>query len=91
MRNTIGLSCAHDNRHKIPAPTVRRRKVFYIPGFDPMPPRRYRELYRTQCQAQAEISGYEIKQGQKKGAPMAWQANSRPRMGMWQLADFKMY
>ena len=73
----------------VPAPTVRRRKVFYIPGFDPMPPRRYRELYRTQCQAQAEISGYEIKQGQKKGAPMAWQAKTRVD-GHVALADFKV-
>lgn len=39
---------------------VRRRRVFYIPGFDPMPPRRYRELYRREAQAQAAISGYEI-------------------------------
>lgn len=39
---------------------VRKRRVFYIPGYDPMPPRRYRELYRTESQAQARISGYEI-------------------------------
>ena len=73
----------------VPAPTVRRRRVFYIPGFDPMPPRRYRELYRTQCQAQAEISGYEIKQGRKMGAPMAWQAKTRVD-GHVALADFKV-
>lgn len=41
-------------------PNVRRRRVFYIPGYDPMPPRRYRELYRTEAAQQAEISGYEI-------------------------------
>ncbi len=39
---------------------VKRRRVFYIPGYDPMPPRRYRELYRTEGAAQAEISGYDI-------------------------------
>lgn len=39
---------------------VFRRRVFYIPGFDPMPPRRYRELYRSESAAQAEFSGYEI-------------------------------
>lgn len=39
---------------------VTRRRVFHIPGFDPMPPRRYRELYRKQAATQAEISGYEI-------------------------------
>ncbi|QFT72801.1 hypothetical protein [Ruegeria sp. THAF33] len=41
-------------------PQVRRRRVFYIPGYDPMPPRRYRELYRSESQKQARISGYEI-------------------------------
>ena len=40
--------------------TVRRRRVFYIPGFDPYPPRRYRELYRAEARTQAETSGYEI-------------------------------
>jgi hypothetical protein len=37
-----------------------RRKVFYIPGYDPFPSRRYRELYRKESARQAEISGYEI-------------------------------
>lgn len=40
--------------------TVTRRRVFYIPGYDPIHPRRYRELYRKEGSAQAEISGYEI-------------------------------
>jgi hypothetical protein len=35
-----------------------RRKVFYIPGYDPFPPRRYRELYRFEGAAQAQTSGY---------------------------------
>ena len=39
---------------------VRHRRVFYIPGYDPIPPRRYRELYRKESAAQAGISGYEI-------------------------------
>lgn len=39
---------------------VRRRRVLYIPGYDPLPPRRYRELYRTEGAAQAEISGYQL-------------------------------
>ncbi|MDO6590748.1 hypothetical protein DS901_05175 [Loktanella sp. D2R18] len=43
-----------------PSEQVKRRRVFYIPGYDPMPPRRYRELYRAESQTQAEISGYEI-------------------------------
>ena len=40
--------------------SVRRRHVFYIPGYDPIPPRRYRELYRKQSAAQAAVSGHEI-------------------------------
>lgn len=35
--------------------SVRRRRVFYIPGYDPFHPRRYRELYRRQGALQAEI------------------------------------
>ncbi|MEO0379059.1 MAG: hypothetical protein AAF252_02245 [Pseudomonadota bacterium] len=40
--------------------SVSRRRVFYIPGYDPIHPRRYRELYRKEGTAQAEISGYQI-------------------------------
>ena len=39
---------------------VRRRRVFYIPGYDPIAPRRYRELYRKEGAAQAAISGYAL-------------------------------
>ena len=34
--------------------------MIYIPGYDPIPPRRYRELYRTEGAAQAAISGYDL-------------------------------
>lgn len=37
-----------------------RRKVLYLPGFDPVPPRRYREIYRREARLQAGISGYRI-------------------------------
>ena len=37
-----------------------RRKVLYIPGYDPMPPRRYRELYRREGAEQARIAGYHL-------------------------------
>lgn len=37
-----------------------RRHILYLPGFDPMPPRRYRELYRRESALQAGISGYDI-------------------------------
>lgn len=40
--------------------TVRRRLVYYIPGYDPYPPRRYRELYRSEGEAQAKIAGYDL-------------------------------
>ncbi len=37
-----------------------RRRVFYIPGYDPFHPRRYREIYRKEGAAQARLSGYEL-------------------------------
>ena len=40
--------------------TVRRRVVFYIPGYDPFPPRRYRELYRREAATQSAVSGHVI-------------------------------
>lgn len=60
---------------KIPS-KVRRRAVFYIPGYDPLSPRRYRELYRTQAQKQAEILGYDISIRGLPGRPegYAWEA-----------------
>jgi hypothetical protein len=39
---------------------VRKRRVFYIPGYDPFHPRRYRELYRKEAAAQAQISDFKI-------------------------------
>ena len=52
---------------------VKKRRVFYIPGYDPIHPRRYRELYRTESVKQAQISGYEIGQTQKTGSgPYGW-------------------
>lgn len=46
---------------------VRRRRVFYIPGYDPIHPRRYRELFRKEGAAQAGISGYEIALTARRG------------------------
>ena len=53
---------------------VRTRRVFYIPGYDPIHPRRYRELYRKEGAAQAGISDYEIALSPKKadGGPYGW-------------------
>jgi hypothetical protein len=56
-------------------PTKRpfRRRVFYIPGYDPFHPRRYRELYRKEGAAQAAISGYQLALKPKKaGGPYGW-------------------
>lgn len=39
------------------------RRVFYIPGFDPFPARRYREIYRVEGARQAAISGYALEIG----------------------------
>ena len=47
--------------------TVKTRRVFYIPGYDPIHPRRYRELYRKEGSAQAQISDYQIALSPKKG------------------------
>ena len=57
---------------------IKRRKVFYIPGFDPFPARRYRELYRSNSQEQAAISDYTISQSAlhlKDG--FGWQVHAR--------------
>ncbi len=42
------------------AGAVRRRRVLYLPGYDPLHPRRYRELYRREAAAQAAHSGHRI-------------------------------
>lgn len=56
---------------------VFRRRVFYIPGYDPIHPRRYRELYRTEGKAQAAISGYtlDLKPKIVKG-PYGWHVST---------------
>ena len=46
---------------------VFRRRVFYMPGFDPFPSRRYRELYRSESQEQVRISDYTIAQESLRG------------------------
>ena len=56
---------------------VRRRRVFYIPGYDPFHPRRYRELYRTESASQAAISGYEVSQSAKDaGDGFGWDVDA---------------
>ena len=56
---------------------VRRRRVFYIPGFDPIHPRRYRELYRREAAAQADLSGFELTLAAAKGRRFGWDVEAR--------------
>ncbi len=56
---------------------VFRRHVLYIPGYDPFPPRRYRELYRKEGAAQAAISGYELSIRPRTGETYGWQVNAQ--------------
>jgi hypothetical protein len=51
---------------------VFRRHVLYIPGYDPFPPRRYRELYRTEGMAQAALSGYRLSLQPRAGETYGW-------------------
>jgi hypothetical protein len=54
-----------------------RRHVLYIPGYDPFPPRRYRELYRKEGADQAAISGYELSVQGRPGKTYGWQVSAR--------------
>lgn len=59
------------------APDFRTRRVFYIPGYDPIHPRRYRELYRKEGAAQAAISGYALTLSPKQlEGPYGWHVSS---------------
>ena len=60
------------------ASPVRKRQVFYLPGYDPMPARHYREMYRREGAAQAAISGYGLEMQAASGAGhYAWQVTGR--------------
>ena len=59
-----------------PKTDVTRRRVFYIPGYDPFHPRRYRELYRKEGAEQARISGYTLDLKPKEGARYGWQVTA---------------
>ena len=59
MRGQNGLDRSEDSGEA--AARVFRRKVLYIPGYDPFPPRRYREIYRAEGARQAAIGGFSLK------------------------------
>lgn len=55
-----------------------RRLVLYVPGFDPLPPRRYRELYRRESRKQALIGGYDLTMDRHPGAAgLGWATRAR--------------
>lgn len=56
---------------------VFRRHVLYIPGYDPFPPRRYRELYRKEGAAQAAISGYDLAIKPRPGETYGWRVTAQ--------------
>ena len=57
---------------------VARRRVFYIPGYDPIHPRRYRELYRREGADQARLSGYTLSLRPKRsGAAYGWHVEAQ--------------
>ncbi|MEJ6388515.1 hypothetical protein [Gymnodinialimonas ulvae] len=56
---------------------VTRRHVLYIPGFDPVPPRAYRERYRREAARQAQISGYVVEHGEPpEGVRFGWHVDA---------------
>lgn len=58
--------------------SVQSRRVFYIPGYDPIHPRRYRELYRKEGAAQAALSGYDLSLSPKMGdGPYGWHVDGQ--------------
>jgi len=79
---------------QVSSQTVQKRRVFYIPGYDPVHPRRYRELYRKQGGMQAEISGYDLELSAQKttkqsGERYGWHVQSCIN-GVPAQADFKV-
>ncbi|MFN4193006.1 MAG: hypothetical protein ACK4FR_08680 [Tabrizicola sp.] len=70
----MGVAVAGDNAE---GAGVFRRHVLYIPGYDPFPPRRYRELYRTEGAAQAAISGYRLAIRPRAGETYGWRVAAR--------------
>ncbi|CAM3266616.1 hypothetical protein PANO111632_11165 [Paracoccus nototheniae] len=54
-----------------------RRHVLYLPGFDPIPPRRYRELYRREGADQAAISGHRLRITKAEAPGFAWAVHGR--------------
>ncbi|MCR9126435.1 MAG: hypothetical protein NXH82_09935 [Rhodobacteraceae bacterium] len=75
---------------RAPDRSVEKRRVFYIPGYDPIHPRRYRELYRSEGAAQARVSGYDIQLRPKpSGGAYGWHVDAHIA-GQGTSADFEV-
>ena len=66
----------------MPNPTVavRKRRVFYIAGFDPRGPGHYHLLYRSEAGRQCSVSGMHISVGARHnegGSSSSWTVNAR--------------
>ncbi len=59
------------------ARAVKKRQVFYLPGYDPMPARHYREIYRREGALQAGISGYELAVQALDSPHYGWRVDAR--------------
>lgn len=69
---------AAETRGEPATPARFRRRVFYIPGYDPFHPRRYRELYRREGADQAALSGYDLVLRPRAGpGPQGWRVSAR--------------
>lgn len=56
---------------------VRRRHVLYMPGFDPLGPKRYHALYAEQAALQSRVNGMRIAVGLREG--------HTPHLDHWQV------
>jgi hypothetical protein len=76
LRQSVGMDLETAPNRASDAARVFRRKVLYIPGYDPFPPRRYREIYRSEGAVQARLGGYDltmIAQAKRDaGTPYGW-------------------
>lgn len=78
LRENRGGERMPEPEQSTPKAPIFRRMVFYIPGYDPFHPRRYRELYRKEGADQARISGYQIDLKPKSGkGPYGWHATTQ--------------
>ena len=76
---------------------VRRRRVFYIPGYDPIHPRRYRELYRKDMYF---LPFLEVKENTRPTVEVELTGENIRRVALfvpyqptrdWEIAEFEIY